>query len=188
MNYLADTNILLRLVELQSAHHTEAKNAVDKLLKRGDTLYLLLQNVSEFWNVCTRPFDKNGLGFSIAETDAELSKIEQVFDILPDTLETYENWRELVVKHSVLGVKVHDVKIVAAMKTHNIPKLLTFNAKDFKRFTEIEAVEPKDVQSFFENSIKSHKLPYKSLKTATVPYSSTFGGRANSISFATKSL
>lgn len=145
MNYLADTNILLRLVELQSPPHAEAKNAVDKLLKRGDTLYILLQNISEFWNVCTRSLNKNGLGFTIAETEMELSKIEQVFDFLPDTTETYENWRELVVKHSVSGVKVHDAKIVASMKSHNIENLLTFNAKDFKRYTEIKAVAPKDI-------------------------------------------
>ena len=145
MNYLADTNILLRLVELQSPHHAAAKNAVDKLLKNGDTLFLTLQNISEFWNVCTRPLDKNGLGFSVTQTDAELSKIERVFDLLPDTEEVCRNWRELVVKHSVSGVKVHDAKIVAAMKAHNIQNLLTFNAKDFKRYTYIKAVEPKDI-------------------------------------------
>ncbi len=60
MNYLLDTNILLRLVELQHSHHNEAKNAVNTLLKRGDTLYILLQNISEFWNVCTCPKDRNG--------------------------------------------------------------------------------------------------------------------------------
>ena len=145
MNYLADTNILLRLVQTQSLHHAEAKNAVDKLLKQGDTLFITLQNVSEFWNVCTRPADKNGLGFTVAETDAELTKIEQIFDLLPDTTEVYKNWRELVVKHSVSGIQVHDAKIAAAMKAHNIENLLTFNAKDFKRYSDIKAVEPKDV-------------------------------------------
>ena len=145
MKWLIDTNILLRLVELTALQHIEAKNAVDKLLKNGDTLYILLQNVSEFWNVCTRPKDKNGLGFSIAQTEAELSKIEQVFDILSDTTDVYQNWRELVVKHSVSGIQVHDAKIAAAMKAHNIENLLTFNAKDFKRYADIKAVEPKDV-------------------------------------------
>jgi len=74
-----------------------------------------------------------------------LAKIEQVFDILPDTEEVYKNWRELVVNHSVSGVKVHDAKIVAAMKAHNIQNPLTFNAKDFKRYADIKTVEPKDV-------------------------------------------
>ena len=145
MNYLADTNILLRLVDSQSSHHAEAKTAVDKLLKNGDTLFITLQNVSEFWNVCTRPKDKNGLGFSIAQTDSELSIIEQIFDFLPDTAEVYKNWRELVVKHSVSGVQVHDAKIVASMKAHNIQNLLTFNTKDFKRYSAIKAIEPKEI-------------------------------------------
>jgi predicted nucleic acid-binding protein len=105
----------------------------------------LLQNVSEFWNVCTRPADKNGLGFTVSQTNTELSKTEQIFDLLPDTIEVYRNWRELVVNHSVYGIQVHDAKIVAAMKAYNIEKLLTFNAKDFKRYADIKAVKPKDI-------------------------------------------
>jgi predicted nucleic acid-binding protein len=110
VNYLADTNILLRLFQTLSSHHAEAENTVDKFLKQGDTLFITLQNVSEFWNVCTRPADKNSLDFTIAQTDAELSKIEQVFDLLPNTIEVYRNWREFVVNHSVSGIQVHDAK------------------------------------------------------------------------------
>ena len=145
MKYLIDTNILLRLVELNHPQHKEASEALKKLRQQNHTFFILLQNISEFWNVCTRPKDKNGLGFSIAETDLHLKKFERLFTYLPDTIETYENWRELVVKHSVLGVKVHDAKLVASMKSHNIKYFLTFNAKDFKRFTDIEAIEPKDI-------------------------------------------
>ena len=117
MKWLIDTNILLRLAQIASSQHLEAKNAVDELLKSGDTLYILQQNISEFWNVCTRPLDKNGLGFSIAQTEAELKQIEQIFEILPDTIEVYKNWRKLVVKHSVSGVQVHDAKIAAALES-----------------------------------------------------------------------
>ncbi len=145
MKYLIDTNILLRLVEIAHSQHLEARKAVDRLLAQGFTLYILLQNVSEFWNVCTRPLDKNGLGFLIAQAEAELENLEKVFDILPDTTDVYKNWRELVVSHSISGVKVHDAKIVAAMKAHGIQTLLTFNTKDFKRYTDIKAIEPKDV-------------------------------------------
>ncbi len=145
MIWLIDTNILLRLVEIAGSQHLKAKNAIDKLLAQDYLLCILLQNISEFWNVVARPLDKNGLGFSIAQADVELTKIEQVFDILPDTKEVYRNWRELVVNYSISGVKVHDAKIVAAMKAHNIENLLTFNAKDFKRYTEIKAFAPKNI-------------------------------------------
>jgi predicted nucleic acid-binding protein len=145
MKYLLDTNILLRLVESAHAQHREASEALKILRRQNCVFYILLQNVSEFWNVCTRPKDKNGLGLSIAQTHSHLKRLERFFTVLSDTEEVYRNWRELIVIHSVSGVKVHDAKIVAAMKAHNIQNLLTFNAKDFKRYTFIKAVEPKDV-------------------------------------------
>ena len=145
MIYLLDTNILLRLVEINHLQHRQASEALRKLRRQNHNFCILLQNISEFWNVCTRPADKNGLGFSIAKTDFQLKRFERFFTFLPDTIEVYQNWRELVVNHSVSGVQVHDAKIVAAMKAHNIQNLLTFNAKDFKRYTDIKAVEPKDI-------------------------------------------
>lgn len=145
MKYLLDTNILLRLVQLTHPQHKEASEALKKLKIQNAEFYIFLQNISEFRNVCTRPKDKNGLGLSIAETDLQLKKFERFFSFLPDTSEVYENWRELVVKHSVSGIQVHDAKIVAAMKAHDIENLLTFNAKDFKSYTDIKIVEPKDV-------------------------------------------
>jgi predicted nucleic acid-binding protein len=147
MKYLLDTNILLRLVELNHPQQKEAGAALKNLRRQNHTFYILLQNISEFWNVCTRPIDKNGLGLSISKTDSHLKRFERLFNFLPDTEEVYRNWRELVVKHSVLGVQVHDAKIVASMKAHNIQILLTFNPQDFKRYADVKAVEPKDIQS-----------------------------------------
>lgn len=145
MKYLLDTNILLRLVETNHPHHKEARESLRKLKVENAEFYILLQNISEFWNVCTRPKDKNGLGLSIAETDLQLKRFERFFKFLPDTTEVYKNWRELVVNHSVSGVQVHDAKIAAALIAHGIQSLLTFNVKDFKRFSDVKALEPKDV-------------------------------------------
>ena len=147
MKYILDTNILLRLVEISHSQHKETSEALKSLKIQNVEFYIFLQNISEFWNVCTRPKDKNGLGFSITDTDLQLKKLERFFNFLPDTNEVYKNWRELVVKHSVSGIQVHDAKIVAAMQAHNIENLLTFNTKDFKRYTDIIAVEPKNFQT-----------------------------------------
>lgn len=145
MRYLLDTNILLRLVETNHEHHTQARNALRKLRQQGRSFGILLQNVSEFWNVCTRPVDKNGLGLSIKETDLQLKRLERFFTFLPDTEEVYRHWRVIVAEYAVIGIQVHDAKIVAAMKANGIENLLTFNSKEFKRYTDIKAVEPKDV-------------------------------------------
>ena len=45
--------------------------------------------------------------------------------------------------HNILGVKVHDAWLVAAMKAHRVKRILTFNASDFARFDGIECVDPK---------------------------------------------
>ncbi len=83
MIWLIDTNILLRLVQIADIHHTEAKNAVDKLLAQNFTLCILLQNVSEFWNVCTRPLDKKDLDFRLLKLMPNSRKSNQFSTFCP---------------------------------------------------------------------------------------------------------
>jgi predicted nucleic acid-binding protein len=56
MKYLLDTNILLRLLETSHFQHLEA---LERLKTQNCTFYILLQNVSKFLNVCTRPKNNN---------------------------------------------------------------------------------------------------------------------------------
>lgn len=100
------------------------------------------QNLIEFWNVATRPAEQNGLGWSATETDIEVSRLEAIFDVLPDEPSIYSEWRRLVIVNGVLGKNVHDARIAAAMKVHKITKLLTFNIKDFRRFSDIILIDP----------------------------------------------
>jgi predicted nucleic acid-binding protein len=48
--------------------------------------------------------------------------------------------------HSVMGVEVHDAKLVASMNVYGITHLLTFNLTDFRRYSGITAVSPSDVK------------------------------------------
>jgi predicted nucleic acid-binding protein len=71
----------------------------------------------------------------------ELEKIERLLAVLPDSPAVYGEWRRLVVKHGVLGSKVHDAKLVATMHVHGVRRILTFNVDDFARY-QIEAIHP----------------------------------------------
>jgi len=73
------------------------------------------QNLTEFWNVCTRPSDRNGLGLTPSETDTHISKLETFLTVLPEVPDIYTEWRHLVVTHSVSGVRVFDARLVASM-------------------------------------------------------------------------
>lgn len=63
MSILADTNILLRRTQPDHRSHSQAVESVAKLLAAREPVYFTLQNISEFWNVATRPVTNNGLGF-----------------------------------------------------------------------------------------------------------------------------
>jgi predicted nucleic acid-binding protein len=141
MGILVDTNILLRRTQPDHEHYWIAVKSVARLLAEETPLYFTLQNISEFWNVATRPIANNGLGFLPAMAMAEIETIEWYLEFLPDSRAVYEEWKRLVVVHGVLGSKVHDAKLVSMMKVHRIHKILTFNAGDFARY-EIEAIRP----------------------------------------------
>jgi predicted nucleic acid-binding protein len=83
----------------------------------------------------------NGLGFSVGIALGELEKIERFLTVLPDSPAVYVKWKRLVVRHGVLGSKVHDARLAATMNVHGIRRILTFNTDDFSRY-DVEAVHP----------------------------------------------
>ena len=142
MRVLVDTNILLRAIQHDNTLCTAARNALKALHRQKCQLCLTPQNVREFWNVCTRPTDYNGLGISISGTERHTRFLERYFTVLPDSALTYSTWRQLVATRNVLGVKVHDAWLVAAMNAHGVNQILTFNGSDFARYDNIECVAP----------------------------------------------
>jgi predicted nucleic acid-binding protein len=142
MRILVDTNILLRAIQHENPLCAVARRALKTFHRQNYQLCLMPQNMREFWNVCTRPTDHNGLGISAAGTERHARLLERHFTVLPDSALTYRTWRQLVIAHTVLGVKVHDAWLVAAMKAHGVNRILTFNASDFARYDGIECVDP----------------------------------------------
>ena len=149
MIYLVDTNVLLRITQSDDSRHQIAQDAVQKLEVEGHQLRTTPQNFMEFWNVSTRPSDKNGLGHKPYETNQILHHLEQLFPLLPDSPDIYSEWKQLVVSYNVSGVQVFDARLVAAMISHNVKYILTFNTSDFTRYVPegIFAVDPETVSS-----------------------------------------
>lgn len=146
MLYLFDTNNFLRLAEKQSPQRNIILQALRKLRLNNHTVCYTPQILAEFWNVCTRPASaRGGLALSIRQTERKVSIIQKHFRLLPDNLQTFLEWRKLVSDYSVSGVSVHDAKIAASVIVHQIDFLVTANEKDFKRFSIIQTVNPKDV-------------------------------------------
>jgi predicted nucleic acid-binding protein len=143
--YLVDSNVLLRWVQPNHSDYPVIVSAIDVLLRQGAVLCYTSQNVAEFWNTCTRPVERNGYGLSPRDADRTARFFEDNLRLLPESPAVHEEWRRLLVSHRVSGVQVHDARLVAAMRVHGIKRILTFNDKDFARYTDIEAVHPRSV-------------------------------------------
>ncbi|MGL4884282.1 MAG: type II toxin-antitoxin system VapC family toxin, partial [Waterburya sp.] len=76
-----------------------------------------------------------------------LRLFERLFFVIPDNSNIYSEWKRLVKDFQVKGVQVHDARLVAAMQTHSLDYIVTFNVKDFKRYQieGIKAVSPQDL-------------------------------------------
>ena len=144
MIYLVDTNVLLRFSRPEDPRYQISRNAVHTLEAGGHQLQTTLQNFAEFWNVSTRPTERNGFGRTPVETDELLQDLEKAFSLLPDSADVYREWRRLVVKYNVAGVQVHDARLAASMIVHSVKHILTFNVTDFERYKPegIMAVDP----------------------------------------------
>lgn len=146
LRYAVDTNVLLRLTQRNHPQHRITATALRRLVARDVELCFTPQNLGEFWNVCTRPVERNGLGLSIQETEANVQSIERTMTLLPEDERAYRVWRRLLVSFDVRGVQVHDAHLAATLEIHGVAHLLTFNGADFKRFPSLIPVHPEEVQ------------------------------------------
>ncbi len=84
MSYLVDTNVLLRSVQQTHPMQSEAKSAINLLLRKPEIVSLIPRNLIEFWAVATRPEINNDLGLPIEETIQQVIFFKSVFTLLPE--------------------------------------------------------------------------------------------------------
>jgi predicted nucleic acid-binding protein len=146
---LLDTNLLTRMTRSHDPQSGVARAAIQTLLGRGERLIVVPQNLYEFWAVATRPpgpppTGRNGLGMTPAQGGHWLRFFRRRFTLLPDREELSRLWQELVERHVVTGFRAHDIRLVAAMQSYGISRLLTFNETDF-RGLPIAILDPSSV-------------------------------------------
>jgi predicted nucleic acid-binding protein len=144
-SYVVDSNILIRWVQHEDPGASAVETALDLLMLQNADPCNTSQNLGEFRNAMIRPANRNGYGFTPEETNQRASEFEVAFRLLPDGPAVDAEWRHLLVAHRISGAQVHDARLVASMHVHGVKRILTFNTKDFARFTDIEAVHPLDL-------------------------------------------
>ena len=134
MAVLVDTCVLLRAFDTMSPQYRDVRRCLRKLIDDNERIVIGVQNVAEFWNVCTRPLNQNGQGCDAARAAQRVRLIEQVCEVLAEDIRSFESWKQLCERHAVSGVAVHDARLISVMLTRQIDRILTLNERDFRRY------------------------------------------------------
>ncbi len=129
-----DTNIIVRLFDVNSIHHSRVRACLSELSSQNIRCAVNLQVISEFWVVVTRPADLNGFGWSPADAVIALNSLKSRYIVIPDSNNTADVWLKLVSTNNIKGKRAHDARIAAAVIAHGIDTIVTLNSNDFSGF------------------------------------------------------
>jgi predicted nucleic acid-binding protein len=146
---LLDTNLLGRVTDSADPQCAIARRAIHRLLAARERLIIVPQNPYEFWAVATRkpgppPTGQNGLGMTWEQASQWLSFFERRFTLLHDRQDLLATWHALVKSLGIGGLRSYDARLVAAMQSFGVSRLLTFNGNDFRDFS-ITVIDPATV-------------------------------------------
>jgi predicted nucleic acid-binding protein len=80
------------------------------------------------------------LGLDVVVDD--IRRFASTFNVAEDGPGVTDRLLWLLQRHPTAGRQVHDANIVATMLVHDLGRLMTFNATDFRRFAGLIEVEP----------------------------------------------
>ncbi len=136
-----DTNVLVYATVAESPFHQHASRALEQARGAGAELWISSQVLREFLVVMTRPGlaqDLPPLGLLLNA----ISSFRSFFHVAFSESGALDRLLELMQSTDIGGKQVHDAHIIATMQVHDIPRLLTHNVSDFKRFASLIEVVP----------------------------------------------
>ena len=130
-----DTNVLVAARFVNAPGHLAACRSLDHAGNSEEPLHISRQIVREYLVVVTRPQTWwESLGMDDALKDA--TRLVSSFTILEDGPNVMAALTALCREVPVAGKQIHDANIAATMLAHGERRLLTLNAKDFRRYGE----------------------------------------------------
>lgn len=134
---LVDTNILIYAINEDSPKHIAAKKFLDENQK---ILVVSHQVVLEAIRVLTHPKFSRPMASSSAVKS--ISAIAEACQIITPNQKTYYLTLELIKKFTLGGNRIFDAYLAATAITNGIYTIATDNTRDFKKFSELNIINP----------------------------------------------
>jgi predicted nucleic acid-binding protein len=140
---VVDANVLAYAINADAIHHAASRALLEAARDPSITLYVTSQILCEFYSVITNP-----RRVAAPSSPAEAIRICLALlalpglQVLPTPSQAFSGVMELLQRHPVTGGDVFDLQIVVTMQANGIQSIYTFNAADFKVFTELKVMTP----------------------------------------------
>ena len=136
-----DTNVLVYAGRPFVPEHSIARAAIDRLQNEERSLWVSPQVLREYLSVVTRS-QVTAPALPMSTALADVRRFAELFNVAEEGRGTLDRLLRLLDGHVVAGKQVHDAHLVATMLEAGVRSLLTFNARDFERFTALIHLEP----------------------------------------------
>lgn len=128
-----DTNLLVCAVRPESPRYFHARGVLRRLEDADAEVWISRQVLREFLTVLSRPQPPLP-AMEQAALLAAAREYERAFCFAEDQDLVTQQLFLLLEQIPTGGKQIHDANIVATMLAYGIPKLLTYNIEDFRRF------------------------------------------------------
>lgn len=135
-----DTNILVFASLPLSSMYRAAHAALHEIGKQNTEAWVSRQVLREYLVQITRPGTIPA--GSPVTASAQVATMQSLFRVADETPIVTDHLLDLLRTIGAAGKQIHDANIVATMQVNQIPRLLTNNVKDFKRYSHLITVVP----------------------------------------------
>lgn len=136
-----DTNVLIYSKLAFSPFHSAAVASLEWLNSGGTQIWISRQILREYLAGMTRPGTLT-TEVSVSDLVGDILSFATQFFVAEDGPDVTQHLVDLVGTIPFAGKQVHDANIVATMLASGIPRLLTHNVDDFRRFAHLITVVP----------------------------------------------
>ncbi|MCP5464013.1 MAG: PIN domain-containing protein [Deltaproteobacteria bacterium] len=136
-NYLFDTSVIVAASIAAHPHHNVARPWLAKVLSQKITGHLASHALAEIYAVLTRLPLTPALAPDFVK-EFLFSEIISAFTIVDLSTKDYRDCVKIAAKLNLKGGAFYDLLHWQACLKKNINHLLTFNLKDFQRFSDME--------------------------------------------------
>lgn len=141
---LLDTNVLVYAVDESAVIHGQCYRVVDRAMSGKLDAVVVPQVLMEFYAVVTSP---RRVRYPLAPRDGarQINDWRRTIAVRYPTVASLEHWTALALELEPVGQKVHDLFLVAQMRSHAITDICTANLEDFAGVRGITPHPPSSV-------------------------------------------